>query len=1077
MARPHPAGVLLLAVLSLATPAGAQKSKPASPPAPSRLIDPATYGSLHFRHIGPEGNRVASVAGVSGDPNVYYAGAASGGIFKSSDGGIHWESIFDDQPVSSIGALAVSRSDPNVVWAGTGEPHIRSHISLGWGVYRSTDAGNHWQLMGLEKTGRISRVVIHPTNPDIVYVASLGYATGPQKERGIFRTMDGGRTWDQILFVDENTGASELVMDPNNPRILFAGFWQIDLKTWGRESGGPGSSIWTSRDGGTTWQRLSGNGLPTKPFGKVAMAIPKANSNRVYALIETGDGVPWRGQATERGKLWRSDDGGANWQLVNYDRQLGGRTAYYNVMAASPDDQDEAYFMASSVSKTLDGGKTVIDIPQPQQPGGDHHVMWIDPTNGSRMAVAHDGGISISTNRGRSWLRVQLPIAQMYHVTTDSRIPYMVMGNRQDGPSARGPSNSKLGGGFGASVIPRGMWHSVGGGESGWATPDPADSNIVWSSASGSGSRGGIVVRYDIRTGIARNVEVWPVSTGGWPADSLRYRFVWTFPLTFSPHDPNRLYVGSQHVHVTTDKGDSWKELSPDLTKNDHSRMKISGGLTPDNIGVEYGGVLFAIAESKLEKGQIWTGSNDGLVHLSRDNGATWTNITPNVPGLPEWGTISNIEPSPHDAGTAYFTVDGHLVDNREPWVYKTTDYGRTWKLIVNGIPKSPLSYAHVVREDPIRKGLLYLGTENGLYLSFNGGDEWQPLQANLPHAPVYWLTVQEHFKDLVVATYGRGFWILDDISALHQMSAEVTQADAHFFEPRPAYRFRAVEEPESVADDPSEGENPAYGASLNYWLKTAGEVTWTVKNGEGTVVRSMTTPGKAGLNRAMWDLRFDASTEAQIRVSPLYAPEIVVGPAGTRAEGIGRIALLAPPGTYQVTLKAAGKEVTRPLDVRKDPNSGGSAEGIAAQSAFLGQIRSDLNDAVSMVNRLELSRKQLADLKSTLGSDAADLATAADSVGIALLAVEEQLHQVRNTGRGQDGVRYPVKLGGQLGSLATGVAGSDEPPTSQAREAHRFLADRLAKTRIDFQRAMQAVATFNASLRNRNIPTIPISE
>ncbi len=1069
--------VAIAAVGAAVAPVAAQRrSAPAVTPSP-RLIEPSAYTSFHFRHIGPEGNRVSSVAGVPGNPNVYYAGAASGGIFKTTDGGVHWASVFDDQPVSSIGAMAVAPSDPNVVWAGTGEPHIRSHISTGWGVYRSTDAGAHWQLMGLEKTGRIARVVIHPTNPDIVYVAALGYITGPQKERGIYRTLDGGRTWEQVLFVDESTGASELVMDPNNPRILFAGFWQVDLKTWGRESGGPGSSIWTSRDGGATWTRLAGNGLPTKPFGKVAMAIPKANSNRVYALIETGDGVPWKGQATERGKLWRSDDGGMNWQLVNYDRQLGGRSAYYNVMAVTPDDPDEAYFMAASMSKTLDGGRTVTDVPNAEQPGGDHHVMWIDPTNGNRMAVAHDGGISISTNRGRSWLRVQLPIAQMYHVTTDNRIPYMVMGNRQDGPSARGPSNSKLGGGFGNNIIPRGMWHSVGGGESGWATPDPADSNIVWSSASGSGSRGGIVVRYDVRTGIARNVEVWPVSTGGWPADSLRYRFVWTFPLAFSPHDPNRLYVGSQHVHVTTDKGDSWKEMSPDLTRNDHSRMKISGGLTPDNIGVEYGGVLFAIAESKLEKGQIWAGSNDGLINVSRDNGASWTNVTPSVPGLLEWGTISNIEPSLHDPGTAFFTVDGHLVDNRDPWVYKTTDYGRTWKLIVNGIPKSPLSYAHVVREDPFRKGMLYLGTENGLYVSFNGGDDWQPLQANLPRAPVYWLTIQEHFKDLVVATYGRGFWILDDITALHQMTPEATQADAHFFEPRAAYRFRAVEDPESVQDDPSEGENPAYGATLNYWLKAAGEVSWTVRNAEGTVVRTMTSAGKAGLNRAMWDLRFDSSTEARIRMSPLFAPDIVVGPTGARAEGIGRIALLAPPGAYQVTMKAAGREMTRTVEVRKDPNSGGSMEGITAQTAFLGQVRADLNDAAGMVNRLEVSRKQLADLKSTLPPDAADLAAAADSVSDTLLAVEEQLHQVRQTGRGQDGVRYPVRLGGRLSSLANGVSASDDPPTSQAREAHRFLADQLARTRAAFQRAMQSVAGFNQSLKGRNIPTIPISE
>ncbi len=1070
-----------IAVLIVGHPVAvpAQRQRPQVPAAPSHLIDPAGYSSLRFRYIGPEGNRVASVAGVPGNSNVYYAGAASGGIWKTTDAGVHWHAVFDDQPVSSIGALAVAPSDPNVVWAGTGEPHLRSHISVGWGVYQSSDAGKTWALMGLELTGRVSRIVIHPTNPEIVYVAALGHAYGPQKERGIYRTTDGGKTWEQVLFVDENTGASELIMDPNNPRILFAGFWQVDLKTWGRESGGPGSSIWTSRDGGITWKRLVGNGLPTRSFGKVALAISKRNSNRIYALIEAGDGVPWNGQPTDRGKLWRSDDGGGTWKVVSYDRQLGGRSAYYNSMAASPDDEDEAYFVTASFSKTLDGGKTTTDVGADETPGGDHHVVWIDPTNGDRMAVAHDGGVSISINRGKSWFRVQLPIAQMYHVTTDNRIPYYVMGNRQDGPSSRGPSNSKFGG-FGESdrTIPRGLWHSVGGGESGWATPDPADSNIVWSSASGSGSRGGIVTRSDLRTGITENVEVWPVSTGGWPAADLRYRFVWTFPLTFSPHDPNTLYVGSQYVHVTTDNGNSWRELSPDLTRNDKSRMRISGGLTPDNIGVEYGGVLFAIAESRREKGQIWAGSNDGLVHLTRDGGKSWTNLTANLPGLIDWGTISNIEPSPHDAGTTFLTVDGHQVNNRDPWVYRTTDFGRTWKLIVSGIPKGPLSYAHVVREDPFRRGLLYLGTENGLYISFDAGENWQPFQMNLPHAPVYWLTVQEHFKDLVVATYGRGFWILDDLGPIQQMTPEIVASDAHFFAPRAAYRFKSVEAPEAPSDDPTVGQSPAYGASLDYWLKIPGDVGFTIQNSAGTTVRTMSGTGKAGLNRAMWDLRFDRSLEARIRVSPLYASEIIVGPDGLPAQGMGRIALLAPPGSYTITLKAGGKEFAQTVEVRKDPNSGGSLGGIAAQTTLVSEIRADHESAVKMVNRIEEIRRQLGDMRGSLGKESSgrDMLAPSDSLETTLLAVEEELHQPRITGRGQDAARWPIKLGGQLSYLAGNITTSDDAPTTQAKEAHRYLKEKLAKAAADYQKAMDAVQAFNALLRTRNVQPIPIT-
>jgi photosystem II stability/assembly factor-like uncharacterized protein len=1071
-------GGLAAGVLPSAPVQGQRQRAEAAPAAP-RLVEPESYSRLRFRHIGPQGNRFASIAGVPGDPNVYYAGAASGGIWKTTDGGLRWQPIFDDQPVSSIGALAVAPSDPSVVWAGTGEPHIRSHISVGWGLYKSTDAGKSWKLMGLEQTGRVSRVVINPTNPEIVYVAALGHAYGPQKERGIYRTQDGGKTWEQVLFVDENTGASELVMDPNNPRILFAGFWQIELHTWGRESGGPGSSIWRSADGGTTWTRLTGNGLPTRPYGKVALAIPKVNPERIYALIEAGDGVPWKGNPTDRGKLWRSDNGGTSWQVVSYDRQLGGRSAYYNAMYAAPDNENEAYFLAASFSKTLDGGRTTTDLPFGQSPGGDHHVMWIDPTNGNRQAVAHDQGVSITTNRGKSWMRLQLPVAQMYHVAVDNRVPYMVMGNRQDGPSARGPSNSKLGGFFGTGGnIPRGAWHSVAGGESGWATPDPADSNIVWSSASGSGSRGGIMVRYDVRTGIARNVEVWPISTGGWPAADLRYRFVWTFPITVSPHDANRIYIGSQYVHVTTDKGQSWRELSPDLTRNDKSRMGISGGLTPDNIGVEYAGVVFAIAESKLERGVIWAGTNDGLVHLTRDNGATWTNLTANIPGLLNWGTISNIEPSPYDAGTAYLTVDGHQVNSRDPWVYRTSDYGKTWKLIVNGVPKSPLSYAHVVRADPFRKGLLYLGTENGLYLSFDDGESWQPFQTNLPRAPVYWLVVQEHFKDLVVSTYGRGFWILDDLTEIHQLAPEVVASTAHLFAPRPTYRLRSVEEPEQPDDDPAVGENPPYGAPLNYWLKVPGEVTFTIQDAAGTTVRTLKAQGQAGLNRQMWNLQFEPTVEARIKVSPLYAPEVVVGPEGVPAAGIGRISILAPPGRYTVKLAAAGREMSQSLEVRKDPNSGGSEEGIQAQTAMVKEVQASLEDAVKMVNRIENVRRMLAELKSSLGreADGRPLIAGADSLDATLLAVEEQLHQVRSTGRGQDGVRWPIKLAGQLVYLTQGMTSSDDPPTTQIREAQRELDRQLAKARGDFQKAMDAVGQFNATLKARNVPAIPVT-
>ncbi|MGH9334361.1 MAG: WD40/YVTN/BNR-like repeat-containing protein, partial [Vicinamibacteria bacterium] len=640
-------------------------------------ISPQRYEKLPFRHIGPVGNRTISVAGIPGDDTTYYAGAASGGIWKTVDSGLTWKPVFDKEPVHSIGSLAVAASDPQIVWAGTGETFIRSNVSIGNGVWKSTDGGDTWKHMGLEGTGRIGRMIVHPQNPDIVYAAALGHGYAPQNERGIYRTTDGGTSWERVLFVDENTGASDLVMDPANPRALFAGMWQLELRTWGRESGGPGSGIFVTRDGGDTWTRLEGNGLPKLPVGKIALCVTPRDSNRIYALIETGDGVPWHGEETESGELWRSDDGGTKWNLVNHDRDLAGRSAYYSRCAVATDDADEAYFLAAGYSRSLDGGKTAEnagDETSFTSPGWDHHDMWIDPTDSDRMAVAHDGGVSISENRGKSWLKVQLPIAQMYHVTVDNQVPYYVYGNRQDGPSFRGPSRSRTGGGFDESGISRGMWHSVGGGESGFATPDPVDPDVIWSSASGAGARGGIVVRYRESTRQFRQVEVWPESTGGWPAADLKYRFQWTFPVLVSPHDHETVFVTSQHVHRTTNGGESWDVISPDLTTNDKSKQGISGGLTPDNIGVEYCCVIYAFDESPVEPGVLWAGSNDGLVHVSRDGGANWTNVT----NLPQLAPSAVCGLSVVDESVVY--ASGTNYPNRPARMMRTVDGGATWQ-------------------------------------------------------------------------------------------------------------------------------------------------------------------------------------------------------------------------------------------------------------------------------------------------------------------------------------------------------------------------------------------------------------
>jgi len=1038
--------------------------------------------AMRWRYIGPVGNRTTSIVGVAGQPYVYYAGSASGGIFKTTDGGIHWEAIFDGQPVSSIGSLAIAPSDPNVVWAGTGEAWIRSHISVGQGIYKSGDAGKTWKLMGLEKTGRIGHLVVDPKNPDIVMACALGHAYGPQQERGVFRTTDGGAHWDRVLFTDENSGCSDIVMDQSNPRTLFAGMWQFEIHTWGRESGGPGSGLYVSHDAGATWKKITGHGLPTRMTGKYALAMSRSNPNRVFAMIETGDGVPYKGQETDRGKLWRSDDGGENWRVVSYDRGMGGRTHYYFRLEVSPDNENQVHFLTNPYSYSLDGGETIARGPGGgggggfggSSPGGDNHDIWIDPTDGNRMAVANDSGVSLTVNRGRTWQRIQLPNGQLYHVTTDNQIPYYVYGNRQDGPSYRGPSRTGGGGGFGGGIIPRSAWINVAGGESGWSTPDPVDNNIIWSSASGSGSVGGIVEVYNIKTGQARNVEVWPDNASGNVAADLKYRFVWTMPLTISPHDHNKVYVGSQFVHQTTDGGNSWQVISPDLTLNDKSRQGFSGGLTGDNIGVEYAGVVFAIAESPKEAGVIWAGTNDGLVQITRDGGKNWTNVTKNIPNMLAWGTISNIEASRYNAGTAYFTVDGHQVNNRDPWIYKTTDYGKTWKMITNGIPKSMLSYAHCVREDPVRQGLLYVGTENGIYVSYDDGANWQPLQMNLPHAPVYWITVQEHFNDLVISTYGRGFWILDDITPIQQMTAEVMNSNAHLFPIHSTYRLRGITVPYASGDDPTTGQNPPYGASINYFLKSAARgVSIKINDAQGQTIQTIRGSGNAGMNRVWWNLRNEQSKEVRLRTTPQYASDIRLNAEGWRPlpEG-GRMTMLMPPGTYTVKLTVDGQDFSQTLTVLKDPNAGGSDADIQKQTAMLMDLRKDLESAADMTNQIEIIRAQLSNLGQLVRD--ASVKTAGVDLEKKLTDIEDNLIQRKYSGQGQDTTRFPTELIGKITYLAGDVSGGDYPPNMQEQEVKTMFEAQLASLRKRLDDVVSGdLNNFNRMLRDKNIGNV----
>jgi photosystem II stability/assembly factor-like uncharacterized protein len=1001
---------------------------------------------LKFRHIGPIGNRVISVAGIPDEPLIYYVGAASGGIWKTVDGGLNWKPLFDDKPVHAIGALAIAPSDHEVIYAGTGESFIRSNVSIGNGVWKSTDGGASWSHVGLDNTGRISRIVVHPTNPDIAWVGAMGHAYTPQKDRGVFMTTDGGENWRHVLYVDDNTGASDIVMSPVNPRILFAGMWQLELKPWTRNSGGPGSGLYMSKDGGITWKELEKSGLPTLPFGKVALAMTPANPNRVYALIETGDGTPLNGEKTDSGELWRSENLGKSWKLINSNRDLGGRQAYYTRCAASPDNPNEVYFISNNFLTSIDGGRTVSSGPFGTQPNWDHHEMWIDPTDGNRMIVVGDGGVSISQNRGVSWDRILLPVAQVYHVTTDSKVPYNVLTNRQDGPSMKGPSRT-LGTLFGAfGAISTGLWHDVGGGESGFATPDPTDPDVIWSSTSGFGPVGGIVVKYSEKSKQFRQVEVWPESPGGHPASDAKYRFQWTFPLLISPHDHNTIYVGSQHIHRTTNGGQSWQEVSPDLTLNDKSMQGFSGGLTGDNINVEYANVVYAIDESPVKKGVIWAGTNDGLVQVTQDNGKTWVNVTKNIKDLPKLGVIRNIDASKWDAGKAYITVDFHMTGDFNPYVYKTENYGKTWKKITNGITNDILSYARNIREDPVRPGLLYLGTENALYFSMDDGANWQSLMTNIPHTPMYWLDIPEHFNDLVVGTYGRGIWILDDITPLQQLTTKITGSKAHLFAPKPAYRFQNASINMQFFPEPSTGQNPPYGASIHYWLqKKSDSIKLIIKNQAGDTVKTIKTKGEPGINRLWWDFRGEPTAEIIMRTEPRYADWYDMGKKRTRKAQVLPFTILQPPGTYTLELQLGDKKFTQSLEVIKDPHSEGSQAEIMEQTTMMQELYQDMNKLTADINKMERIKRQLLDLKVILQAqkDKKNMIVAIDSIYHDFVTLENKMIQLQSTGTGQDDVRFPAQLAERIWYLASVVAVSDFKPTDQDKEVQEILQQR----------------------------------
>lgn len=1002
-------------------------------------ITAENFKNLNFRFIGPDGNRAIAVSGVSSDHNTYFIGAASGGLFRTKNNGISWEPIFDDQDVSSISALAVSQKTPSIVWAGTGETFIiRPAHAIGDGIYKSTDGGDSWKNMGLQKTARIARIVIHPENDEIVYAAALGHTYGPQKERGIYRTIDGGKTWKQILFIDENTGGIDIALDRNNPNFIIASMWEININTWGLNSGGESGGVFISKDGGESWDRQDKNGLPGgkgKPVGKVAVAIAQSNPNTMYVLAEEA-----------HPGLYRTDNGGKSWQLISRNHTLAERAPYYMRMAVSPEDHEKIYILNVQYSVSEDGGKS---FKSGYSAGGDNHDIWIDPNDGDRIMVAHDGCASIAQD-GSTFKRVVLPIAQMYHAHVDDQIPYNVYGNRQDGYSYRGPSNS-LGGG-----ITIGHWRAFGGCESGFGIPDPNDNNIVWSGC----YDGGLEV-YDVRTGHARNVRVWPEAGYGVPPKDMKFRWHWTFPIHISQHKKHAVYVGSQYIHRSTDFGQSWEIISPDLTLDIKSHQESSGGIAIDNLMTFDGSVLFSIAESPLSEGLIWAGSNDGQIHLTRNGGRTWKNLTNNVE-MPPWGTISNIEPSRFEKGIAYISVDFHQMGDFDPYIFKTENYGKSWKRISGDIPKSYSSFIHVVREDHQTPGVLYAGTDNGIYLSVNDGENWIRIKNNLPPAPVYWISLQERFDDMVIGTYGRGFYILDDISPFREL-AKANMKQVQFLPVQDAWRFQSRQSLKSDGASLIRGRNPSYGANLDFYLPdtTAKDVSISIQTMNGEDIRKIKPRRTSqGINRVMWDLRHEPTKTPKLRVNPRGVDWVTYNKDGWRPlrtwdldVNAGKLGPKVIPGEYKAVLDVNGESFTQTFTVLKDPNTTGTIKDIHDQFEFLMTLKETINDNVDLINRIENLRYSLQNDYNT-----PDEEKAARDIDDKLYQIESHLFDVKLTGAREDAFRNPNKIYGRLAALGSDLTrfGADFKPTNQQLEVYEILAERLREQQTAFELLME---------------------
>ncbi|MGF1578985.1 MAG: glycosyl hydrolase [Gemmataceae bacterium] len=1013
---------------------------------------PKELKGIKYRLIGPAmGGRCSRACGVIGDPMTYYVATASGGVWKSEDAGQNWKPIFDDQPISSIGSIVVAPSDSNVVYVGSGEANIRGNVGAGNGIYKSTDGGKTWKHVWKQE-GQIGHMIVHPRNANVAYAAVLGHAFGPNPERGVYRTTDGGRNWEHVLKKDKDTGAIDVCFDPNNPRILYAALWQGRRLPWDIVAGGPGSGLYKSTDGGDTWKELKGKGLPKGVKGRIGVTVAPSDSNRVYAIIEA-----------KEGGLYRSDDAGKTWKLVHKKGDIQMRPWYFSQVRVHPRDPDEVWIPNVLLHKSVDGGKTFAKV-KPQPHHVDHHDIWFDPTNPQRIVNANDGGVDFTLNGGKTWQSPQLPITQFYHINTDTSVPYKVMGNMQDLGTASGPSNSLVG-----DDIRIGHWHRVGGGETGFSVPDPFDPNIVY-----SGEYSGILTRYDHRTRQAKSITKFPFQTSGFGAGDIKYRFQWTAPILVSRHDPKTVYHGANVLFRTRDGGHTWKQVSKDLTTDDKDKQKWAGGpITGDNTSAEYFCTIFSLAESPLKQGVLWAGSDDGLVHITRNGGETWTDVTKNIPGMPPLGTVSCIEASPFHSGTAYIVVDCHRLDNMKPYLYKTTDFGKTWTNLSRKMPQD--IYLHVVRCDPKDSKVLYVGTERGVSFTLDGGMTWEPLKLNMPTVAVHDLSARE--DDLVVGTNGRSIWILDDLTPVRTLH-KIRKNKTHLFDIPTTIQWRYATSLYSALRDPAMS-NPPAGAIIHYHLAgKSKEVLLKIYDSKGQCIRTIKNkkkdkdaktevkeklPTKPGLHRVIWNFRHDGS-------KPLK---------GAIKEGAdAKVGPLAVPGKYTVKLFVDDQDYTTDVEVKADPRSQLTQAERKQQLAFLLKLHKDIDTVVETVLDLRTLKKQLESRNKLVTKYLKNkkFVNQNEKLINKLDELEAELHNPKAK------VAYDIlaqkggaKLYSQLCTLLGYASRGEGVPNQGLREVYADQANILRRLVADWDDLKREASKLNKTATTMRIPTVII--